>query len=122
MRHSDQRDIVYQVVCQSCDHPSVEMILSRAKEQMPSINMATVYRNLSVLVDQNKIIRLALTTGDRFDKTLYPHPHFYCKCCGNVTDVDHDAVSDMITSIESQDFQIDKTDIMFTGICPKCKN
>ena len=122
MRHSDQRDIVYQVVCQSCDHPSVEMILSRAKEQMPSINMATVYRNLSVLVDQNKIIRLTLSTGDRFDKTLYPHPHFHCKCCGNVTDVDHDAVSDMITSIESKDFQIDKADIMFTGICPKCKN
>ena len=89
---------------------------------MPSINMATVYRNLTVLVDQNKIIRLTLSTGDRFDKTLYPHPHFYCKCCGNVKDVDHDAVSDMITSIESQNFQIDKTDIMFTGICPNCKN
>lgn len=122
MRHSDQRDIVYHVVSQSCDHPNVEMILSRAKEQMPSINMATVYRNLNVLVDQNKIIRLTLTSGDRFDKTLYPHPHFYCKCCGNVTDVDHTAVTDMVTSIESKNFQIDKTDIMFTGICPNCKN
>ena len=94
MRHSDQRDIVYQVVSSSCDHPNVETILERSKKLMPSINMATVYRNLNVLVNQNKIIRLTLTSGDRFDKTLYPHPHFYCKCCGNVTDVDHDAVSD----------------------------
>lgn len=122
MRHSDQRDIVYQVVSSSCDHPNVETILARSKELMPSINMATVYRNLNVLVSLNKIVRLTLTTGDRFDKTLYPHPHFYCKCCGNVTDVDHNAVADMVTSIESTDFQIEKVDVMFTGICSKCKN
>ena len=114
--------IVYQVVSSSCDHPNVETILARSKELMPSINMATVYRNLNVLVSLNKIVRLTLTTGDRFDKTLYPHPHFYCKCCGNVTDVDHNAVADMVTSIESTDFQIEKVDVMFTGICSKCKN
>ena len=122
MRHSDQRDIVYQVVSSSCDHPSVETILERSKKLMPSINMATVYRNLNVLVSQNKIIRLTLTSGDRFDKTLHPHPHFYCKCCNEVIDVDHNAVADMVTSIESNDFQIEKVDVMFTGICKKCKN
>ena len=122
MRHSDQRDIVYQVVSSSCDHPNVETILERSKKLMPSINMATVYRNLNVLVNQNKIIRLTLTSGDRFDKTLNPHPHFYCKCCNEVIDVDHNAVADMVTSIESNDFQIEKVDVMFTGICAQCKN
>ena len=122
MRHSDQRDIIYQVVSSSCDHPNVDTILARCKEHMPSINMATVYRNLNVLVSQNKLIRLTLSTGDRFDKTLYPHPHFYCKCCGAVTDVDHNAVADMVTSIESGDFLIEKVDVMFTGVCAKCKN
>ena len=122
MRHSDQRDIIYQVVSSSCDHPSVETILERSKKLMPSINMATVYRNLNVLVSQNKIIRLTLTSGDRFDKTLHPHPHFYCKCCNEVIDVDHNAVADMVTSIESNDFQIEKVDVMFTGICKNCKN
>ena len=121
MRHSDQREIVYQVVCESCDHPNVEAILTRAKEKMPSINIATVYRNLAVLVEQNKIRRLALTTGDRFDKTLYPHSHFYCRKCECVTDVDSMYVNDMVTNIESENFQIERTDIMFTGICPKCK-
>lgn len=122
MRHSNQRDIVYQIVSESCDHPNVETILLRAKEKLPSINRATVYRNLNVLVDSNKIVRLALSNGDRFDKTIYPHPHFYCKCCGKVTDVDHNAVADMVTSIESNDFQIEKVDVMFTGICAQCKN
>lgn len=122
MRRSDQRDIVYQVVNSSCDHPNVETILYRSKELMPSINMATVYRNLNVLVEQNKIIRLTLATGDRFDKTIFPHPHFYCKCCGAVTDVDHNNVAEMVTSIESKNFQIEKVDVMFTGICPNCNN
>lgn len=121
MRHSDQREIIYQVVCESSDHPNVEAILARAKEKMPSINIATVYRNLAVLVDQNRVIRLALTSGDRFDKTLYPHSHFYCKKCEHVTDVDSAYVKNMVTKIESEDFQIERTDIMFTGICPKCK-
>lgn len=122
MRHSEQREIIYQVVSESCDHPNVETILMRAKEYMPSINLATVYRNLSVLVDQNKIIRLMLSSGDRFDKTIYPHSHFYCNKCGSVTDVDHNAVADMVTSIEGTGFQIEKVDVMFSGICTKCQN
>lgn len=120
MRHSDQRDIVYSAVC-NLNHPSVEEILAYSKELMPSINIATVYRNLTVLVEQKKVQRLFLDDKDHFDKTIHPHPHFYCKECDSVTDIDNMDLSSTIINLENKGFSVEKTDVMFTGICSKCK-
>lgn len=121
MRTSAQRNIILDVVNASCDHPNAEMILSRSKEYMPSINLATVYRNLSQLVDCNMVLRIPLPDGDRFDKTLSPHAHFHCVSCGKVFDVDV-MNSDIVSEIEGiNDCAVNKIDIIVTGLCSDCK-
>ena len=47
---SKQKQVVYNAVLNSVDHPSAETVLLRSKVEMPSINLATVYRNLSALI------------------------------------------------------------------------
>lgn len=121
MRTSSQRNIILDVVNASCDHPNADMILSRAKKYMPSINLATVYRNLSQLVDCSMVLRIPLPDGDRFDKTLSPHAHFHCVACGKVFDVDV-MKSDIISDIENaSDIRIEKIDIILSGLCSDCK-
>ena len=49
---SKQKTVVYNAVMSSSDHPTADMVLSRCKEVMPSINLATVYRNLNALIKE----------------------------------------------------------------------
>ena len=61
MRESKQRDIVYKVVHESYDHPVAETVLLRCKELMPTINLATVYRNLKTLTNEGLIKKISLS-------------------------------------------------------------
>ncbi len=58
MRHSNQRDVIYQVVKDSYDHPTAETIMLRARAIIPTINIATTYRNLNYLVSNNMVQRI----------------------------------------------------------------
>lgn len=121
MRYSNQREVITQVVMNSYDHPTAEMVLSRAKEIMPSINMATVYRNLLLLVKEKKINRISIPTGDRFDHINMPYAHFYCSKCQKVFDIDTESMSEAINSIhQNLNMRIEKIDIVFTGTCQNC--
>lgn len=121
MKHSDQRDIVYNVVVGSCDHPTAEMVLARAKVFKPSINLATVYRNLASLAKQGKILRINIDDGDRFDITTSPHAHFHCKKCGKVFDVNAKDIGCCYKNVaEENGCRIDKVDMVFTGVCKEC--
>ncbi len=122
MRTTKQKQVVYDAVLSSCDHPTAETLLSRCKNVLPSVNLATVYRNLNSLVLENKIRRISLTSGDRFDKTLYNHAHFKCNCCGSVFDVLEVDVENAIKSTCKEVAVIDEVDFTLTGKCSACAN
>lgn len=121
MRNTLQKDAVLSAVLESCDHPDVENIYLRSKKILPSISIATVYRALSVLYDENKILKIPCPSGDRYDKTLHPHAHFRCLNCGEVTDIHSVNVADAVKQAESErKITIQNANVLFTGICEKC--
>ncbi len=115
---SKQKEIVLNAVLTSCDHPTAETVLLRSKAEMPSINLATVYRNLNALVRDGLIKKVVADGGDRFDKTLINHAHFQCRVCGSVTDavgVDFSAISSgAVNGV------VESVDISIKGVCPNC--
>lgn len=123
MRNTAQRDTVLKVVEASCDHPSAETIYTRCREIMPEISLGTVYRNLKVLVELGKIREVSiLNAGDRYDKTVGLHAHFRCKRCGCVLDVPANDLETLERGVESKTgFQIDGTEVLFVGVCDKCR-
>ncbi len=123
MRNTMQRDTVFNVVEASCDHPTAESVYLRCREIMPEISLGTVYRNLKVLVELGKIREVSiLNAGDRYDKTLGLHAHFRCKHCGCVLDVSAKDLDALEKSVEeSTGYQIDATEVLFVGLCDKCK-
>ena len=124
MRYSKQRDLVYEIVKNSHDHPTADIIYLKAREEMPNISLGTVYRNLTELVESNQILRVIVPgDSDHFDHTLINHSHFLCKECKCVTDLNKVDVDDLITTIEKNNkVKILSNQISFIGICPKCQN
>ena len=115
---SKQRQVVYNAVCNSCDHPSAETVLIRSKAEMPSINIATVYRNLTALIKEGLVKKVVAEGGDRFDKTLCDHAHFQCRVCGSVFDVDGIDFSKL--SLSSGGNRIESVDVSVKGVCENC--
>ncbi len=117
---SKQYDIVYTVVNSSHDHPTAEMVLGRAKELKKSINLATVYRNLSVLEKENKIRRIYSPSGDRFDKTLYNHAHFRCEKCGEFFDIMGVDFEKALDNLDKSIHNINSVEFIASGTCSNC--
>ena len=120
MNYSKQNQVVKMVVDNSCDHPTAEMVSARCKEIMPSINLATVYRNLNMLVREGKVRRVSVAGGDRFDKTLTNHSHLKCTKCSGVFDAcdfDNEILNRAKIALNGE---IESVEIIFTGVCQNC--
>ena len=121
MRSSRQRDAVLEVLQNSCDHPTADVIYERVKLQIPNISLGTVYRNLGQLKDEGLItIVESSDTKVHYEGNLTDHIHFLCKKCCNITDVFCKpqvpaALGDMGLQVESQ-----KT--VYYGLCNSCRN
>ena len=88
MKYSKQREEILNIVENSSDHPSVDTIYLRVKERIPNISLGTVYRNLSMLYENNLVRKISNPNGaDHYDKTLIDHAHIFCIKCLKMYDV-----------------------------------
>ena len=123
LRHSRQRDRIYEYLCTSPEHPSAEMVYDALRPEIPGLSLGTVYRNLKLLEDLGKVRRVAALQGtDRYDAICGDHAHFLCEKCGKLQDLDSTIVQDIRWSLMlGQGYTLRKLDITITGICPNCK-
>ena len=95
-------------------------------ERSSSINRVTVYRILDLLVDNGIVERLS--TGGRAayyglapNDRHAPHPHFYCKSCGQM-----DCLNPESLNVDTQPLwqtfpgRIDKVEVRVDGVCKNC--
>lgn len=122
MRYSAQRELVFDIVKCSNDHPSAEMVYERAKQKIDNISLGTVYRNLKLLVDLGKIQEIEIVgAGNRFDKTIEAHSHFQCKNCGKVFDVESTSIEKLNKEVEKDTGnKVEFSEILFVGTCKNC--
>lgn len=121
MRNTKQKQVVLNAVLNSFDHPTAETVLNRCKAEMPSVNLATVYRNLHALTLENKIKRIAISGGDRFDKTLTEHAHFKCQKCQSVIDIDNVDICGIIDDAKCSVESVSSVEVTLSGLCLNCK-
>jgi Fe2+ or Zn2+ uptake regulation protein len=123
-RNTIQKQLVLDVVKQSCSHPAAEEVYDLIRKKYPDISMATVYRNLNQLSEEGLIRKIQVPdSADRFDKTLSAHYHIYCSVCLCFTDVNMDYLDNIDKNVrDATGYDITGHDIVFKGVCPKCKN
>lgn len=94
------------------------------RQIIPDISLGTVYRNLNLLADQKRILRLDVGDGAvHFDARLEPHYHMVCDECGSIQDLflDETLISPLIDKVQQVcDDQITSAEILFHGTCRHC--
>lgn len=123
MRHSVQRDAIYNELCRQNDHPTADELYARLKTDYPNLSLATVYRNLRQLSDLGKVNILYTESADHFDGIVSPHYHFYCRECRRIYDADIPLIPEIVRAGERIGFgTIESYRLVFQGVCEHCMN
>ena len=118
-RNTMQKEIIYQTLCGMRCHPTANLVYDRVHRSHPTISRSTVYRVLSRMADEGKILRLDLA-GDnsRYDGEIRPHSHIRCRVCGAVADLPQVRV-DMPE--DDHGFLVESCAVIYKGLCPECR-
>jgi len=122
-RSSLQRERLLALLRSTDIHPTASWLYDRLKEEFPSLSLGTVYRNLSILIEQRLVKKIdAGSTFDRFEAKTTPHYHLICKKCGKIVDFEQRFFQEINDEIgRSADFDIETHRIDFFGTCADCR-
>ena len=122
LRHSRQRERIYQYLMKTDAHPSAETVYSDLRPEIPGLSLGTVYRNLKLLEELGLVRRVASFQGsERYDACCSDHAHFLCQHCGRLLDLGSANTGAIRSAIELEEgFSMNKLDLTITGKCPNC--
>jgi len=122
IRQTTQRTKILEYLHKSKDHPTAEQVYKAVKKDLPSISLATVYRNLHFLEGQGQIIHLTVGNESRFDGQTCNHIHFICKKCQKIFDIHKPEVFQNINrQTKNQNIKPECVKIIIEGKCKKCQ-
>lgn len=121
LKNSRQRDAVLANLQSRYDHPTAEEVFLAVKQAIPSISLATVYRNLKLLESEGLILKISTGDSDRYDGHTHNHYHFTCGQCLRVLDLDIDESVTVNALPKNFRGTVTGHSLMFYGICPDCK-
>ncbi|MCI8608296.1 MAG: transcriptional repressor [Firmicutes bacterium] len=129
MNYSRQRELILHIVKGTDVHPTAEWVYQEAKKVIPTIGIATVYRNLNALAEMGECQKIAMADGtDRFDGTTDRHFHMKCRCCGRLIDLNPTSVEalERLETMAREIFGKEEESaglptILLEGFCEECK-
>lgn len=120
-RNTMQRQIVYQSLLQ-LGHASVESLIEYIRMKDARISLASIYRNITILLEEGRIKRVSLNAGDVLETVKEKHIHFVCESCGMIYDIPLPQNHLMKQYAKEISHQIKYYDIALYGVCQNCKN
>lgn len=122
-RNTIQRSLVLEAVKELRNHATADEVFESIIQKHSDISRGTVYRNLNLLSELGEIRKVEMPNGAaRFDHLRHKHYHTKCVKCGRVFDVEMEVISDLEKGIkDTHGFEFTGHDIVFKGICLKCK-
>jgi Fur family peroxide stress response transcriptional regulator len=119
-----QRQVIYETLIDSRDHPTPEMIYEHVRQRIPSISLATVYKNVKMFLDSGVLKEVTLHHGSqRLETNLTPHHHLVCSSCRAIFDIEESAVEPVeLPEAQLPDgFSIKQCRVEFVGLCKSCQ-
>jgi Fur family peroxide stress response transcriptional regulator len=122
-RITPQRAAILRMLIESQDHPTVEQIYDHIRLNYPMTSLATIYKTIMMLKDENEILEISFANeSSRYDgHKPYPHPHLICIRCRRIIDPETSSFDEAVHQVEQKyGYQITSQRIDFFGICPQC--
>lgn len=125
LRNTPQRALIYQILCQSEEHLDAEGIWRLARQQDATVNLATVYRTLTLFLRVGLVRQSYIS--DESKRVYYEvgrpedHVHFVCVKCGKVLEMDSDDVPLLFRKLEDEyKVKIFARYVQMEGLCNEC--
>ncbi len=118
-----QRQVLFEVMQKMHGHPSPEEVYEIVRKKVPSISLATVYKNIHLFVDCGIFREVSLHHGtQRIELNARPHHHMVCSECKTISDIDEQALGLMPARKKLPGgFLVERYSVDVIGLCPKCQ-
>jgi Fur family ferric uptake transcriptional regulator len=121
-RMTSQRAAILEALRSTRTHPTAVELHALVQRRHPMISLGTVYRNLSMLVEEGCALRLPAAEGScRYDGDVSRHHHVVCDTCGRVADVFLARAPELLRRVaDLTGWEVHPTEVQFSGRCPEC--
>jgi Fur family peroxide stress response transcriptional regulator len=103
-------------------HMSIEKLYDIMLQKFNSISLATIYKNINLMQEASFIQEVKLpNTKSVYELTKDSHSHIICTECNEIMDIGLDLSELQKRASESLSFEINHTDLVFSGLCKKCQ-
>jgi Fe2+ or Zn2+ uptake regulation protein len=120
-----QRQVIYEAVVNSREHPTPELIYEQVRRRIPSISLGTIYKNVKTFLDSGVLKEVTLHHGSlRLESNMTPHHHLVCSSCKAIFDIEESAVEPVQLPAAGvpAGFSIKQCRVEFAGVCKSCQS
>lgn len=119
-RSTRQRSAIEEVIERAGRPLAPAEVLELARARTPSLSLATVYRSLRRLLDEERIIAVEMPGAPaRYEPaSLSHHHHFRCDRCDRVYDVE--GCPGNLAGLLPRGFRLRDHEILLLGTCATC--
>jgi len=124
-RVTAQRAVILETIAHMERHVTAQEVYDQARQRLPGLHLATVYRALEGLQQAGLIdpfhagpglTRFALTQQD------HPHGHLICQRCGQTEDFDPGPAHSLAVEVSQRHgYQVNLSHLTLRGLCPRCR-
>jgi len=119
VRNTQQRKAINNALVKSGRPLSVNEILALAQNEINTLGIATVYRNLKALQEEGQISQVDLPgQAPRWEVTASHHHHFLCRTCDKLYEIH--ACPDNIRQLLPEGYNLEEAYILLLGQCNDC--
>ena len=106
----------------SYGHLNIDELYKSLKTNFPSISLATVYKNINLMLEKNFLSEVPLQNKKNvFELIKKEHSHVVCLKCDEILDIAVDTQKLFDEVSQKSHFQLQTSSIVFNGVCAKCQ-
>lgn len=120
IRNTRQRDAITEVFRTSSVPLSPQQVLAEAKQSLPRISQATVYRVIKGLLEEGTIVAMQLPGQPPvYEQAGRKHHHFFrCRQCDRMYEVE--GCGGLLKALTPRGFRLEEHEVFLKGICAGC--
>lgn len=122
LRKTKQRELILEIISSAQGPVSVNEIALLLEQRDQSIGIATIYRTVNLLLENELIQCVRLQDAiQRYEQTNIPHHHhFHCNECDKVYDLEG-CYLHLHESTLKEGHLVNSHEITFRGVCKDCQ-
>jgi Fur family peroxide stress response transcriptional regulator len=119
-----QRQVIYDTLIAMPGHPSPEEVYTKVRKRIPSISLATVYKNLNRFLKAGLLQEMSVHHGSlRVEVNDHPHHHLVCSACKKIEDIDWDQIGPLhVHGRLPKGFAVQRFSVDVIGLCAQCRS